>query len=208
MSDYIYPDAVVYRIDVDDEFYIGSTIDMKERLGQHKSVLKNVCQYKLYKKMRQFNLSFDDVEISIVQRYPCNDIPDLRRREGIYQRELNPTLNDNIAGRTRQEWCEDNTDYMKEYQQKWYDDNKTELLDKQKLYYVENKDTILQYQQEYREKNKEKIQDYMLEYKEKNREILNEKAREKTECQYCKKQMNKSSQYAHRKTCPDRPSSS
>ena len=178
MTDYLYPNAVVYRINVGDEFYIGSTVDMRNRFYSHKCYLKMDCQYKLYKKMREYNLDFDDVEISILQTYPCNDKSDLRRREGIYQKELKPTLNDFVAGRTKQEYRVDNKEHMIEYEKERYEKNKTENLENKKIYYIENKDAILAYK------------------------------REKKECEYCHKEITRNHLSRHYKTCPDKPSSS
>ena len=178
MTDYLYPDAVVYIIIVGDEIYVGSTVDMVERLRLHKYTLKTDCQYKIYKKMREYNLDFDDVEIAILQKYPCNDIPDLRRREGEYQRELEPTLNNRIEGRTDKE------------------------------YYIQNKEHIQEKNREYFEKNKDDITKQRAEYREKNRDTINEKQRQKKECEYCKKKINTTSIYKHRKICPNRPTSS
>ena len=180
MTDYLYPNAVVYLIIVAYEIYVGSTIDMINRLKVHKYDLKNDDPMKLYIRMRELDLDFnnDDVEIIILEKYPCDDKKKLRRREGVYQQELEATLNDRIAGRTRQDWIEENPEYMKEYRE----NNKEHIQDYMK-----------KYMEEYREKNKEKIKT---------------KKSEKTECQYCKKQRCKRTMKQHHKVCPDKPSGS
>ena len=195
MTDYLYPNAVVYLIIVAYEIYVGSTIDMINRLKVHKYDLKNDDPMKLYIRMRELDLDFnnDDVEIIILEKYPCDDKKKLRRREGVYQQELEATLNDRIAGRTRQDWIEENPEYMKEYREN-------------------NKEHIQDYMKKYRENNKEHIQDYMKkymeEYREKNKEKIKTKKSEKTECQYCKKQRCKRTMKQHHKVCPDKPSGS
>ena len=42
--------------------------------------------------------------IELIEKCPCNDIDELRRTEGKYTRELKPSLNILIAGRTNKEY--------------------------------------------------------------------------------------------------------
>ena len=93
---------------------------------------------KLYKKIIERGFDFDDVEITILQNYPCNDKKDLRRCEGVYQRELEPTLNTDIAGRTPKEYREDNKDYYLQYQQGYRQNNKESIRE----WRENNKDNI------------------------------------------------------------------
>lgn len=181
MSDYIYPNAVVYLIIVSYEIYVGSTVDMKGRMRGHRCVLGNPeCRYKLYEKMRELELDFDsdDIEIIILEKYPCDDIPDLRRREGFFQRELEPTLTDRIEGRTRDEWFEDNAEYLKEYHTEYYKTNRVDLIERTKKWYRNNTERI------------------------------KERHGRKTPCQYCNKEITIYHLKRHHTTCPNRPSSS
>lgn len=144
MSDYLYPEAVVYRIVVGDEFYIGSTVDITKRLIHHKYDLNtNVKCMKLYDKLRELDLGFDDIEITIIQNYPCNDKRDLRMREGIYQRELKPTLNTRIEGRTEKEWYEDTKGYYEDHRQEYRNNlDKDVVAEYNKKYYETNKHVL------------------------------------------------------------------
>ena len=75
---------------------------------------------------------------------------------------------------------EEKKKYTKEYNKKWYEENGEKQIEKMK---------------KYREKNSEKIKEYKKEYYEKHRE----KHREKVNCDFCKKQMNRSSLTRHKK---------
>lgn len=191
MSDYIYPNAVVYLIIVLYEIYVGSSVNHTKRMVDHKSFLKTDETMKLYTRMRELDLDFDsdDVEIIILEKYPCDDIKDLRRREGEYQRELEPTLNSRIEGRTDKEYREGNKEKIKNY----CDDNK------------EHKQN---YDKEYREKNKDHLQELKHLYRHKNRETINKNQNEKIECQYCNMKISRCNMSRHHKVCPDKPSSS
>ena len=52
--------------------------------------------------------------MELYEEYPCDNVEQLRRREGEIIRELKPVLNKQIAGRTEKEWREDNKEYCKE----------------------------------------------------------------------------------------------
>ena len=59
-----------------------------------------------------------ELDVELIENYPCNDVYELRAREGYYIRETG-TLNKNVAGRTPRE-CVDihynkNIEKYKEY---------------------------------------------------------------------------------------------
>lgn len=138
-----------------DEVYIGSTTQsLKVRLSKHK------CSYRRYQKgqysyMTSYKLcQYDDVQIKLVKRFPCNSKKELEKYEGkwikTYQgRGLN-IVNKIIAGRTYKEWYELNKESLfekqKEYHKKYQKENKKIISEKQKQYYKENKDKIAQRQ--------------------------------------------------------------
>ena len=81
--------------------YVGSTIKtLSQRMAKHRSTMKTIPRYKLYKHMHE--LDVDNFYIELIENYPCNDIYELRAREGYYIREIG-TLNTNVAGRTHRE---------------------------------------------------------------------------------------------------------
>ena len=81
--------------------YIGSTC---ETLGQimskhrHRFKQQERPQDLIYQHMHE--LDVDNVYIELIEHYSCNDIYELRAREGHFIRHIG-TLNKQIAGRTR-----------------------------------------------------------------------------------------------------------
>ena len=92
---------------IDDETYVGSTIkSLSQRMAQHRLAVKKGENCKLYKHMHE--LGAEHFYIELIENYSCNDIYELRAREGHFIRERG-TLNKVIAGRT-------NKEYHQEYQ--------------------------------------------------------------------------------------------
>ena len=143
----------IYKItnDYNDDVYVGSTCDLlTKRFSGHKNSStsndkKNRPFYKLINE-----IGFDRFRIELIEDFPCTDKYELRQREGHFIRELG-TLNQRIAGRTRQE--DDRKEYSKEYREN-------------------NKEHYQEIQKKYREINKEHYQEIYKNYKEKNKEQI------------------------------------
>jgi hypothetical protein len=103
-----YQNGKIYRItDIGyNKFYYGSTIEqLSKRMAKHR------CKYKGYKEGKEHFFSiftlFDEYgingcKIELVEHFPCNDKPDLLKREGWYI-ENNNCVNKHVAGRTDDE---------------------------------------------------------------------------------------------------------
>ena len=77
--------------------------------------------------------------------FPCNEIYELRAREGYYIREIG-TLNTNVAGRTHRE-CVDiyynkSLENFKEYRQQYWDIHKEKYNEEKRKYILYNKDEV------------------------------------------------------------------
>ncbi len=147
---------------IDDDIYVGSTCQpISKRMAKHRENRndKRNRNMKLYVKMR--DIGVDNFYIELIEECPCDNLEQLRRREGHFIREM-ATLNQNIAGRTSQEQMKEyyienkvhideaNKQYrkahpkeMKEYKQEWHERNKEEQSIKQKERYEENKEDSL-----------------------------------------------------------------
>ena len=139
-----YQEGKIYNT-VNDEIYIGSTTrKLSERMADHRKCVNTEAKqhYLLYKTFRDHGV--ENFFIELIEKCPCNDKDELRRKEGEYIRELNPLFNKNIPGRPKKE-------YQKEYREN-------------------NKDYIKQLKHQYRENNQDKI----LQYRENNREHINQ----------------------------------
>ena len=119
-----YQNGKIYKIlnDIDGEIYVGSTVNaLSHRMAKHRSTMKTIPHYKLYKHMHE--LDVENFYIELIENYPCNDVYELRAREGHFIREIG-TLNKNVAGRTNKEYMEDNYEHLKEANKQWQEHNK------------------------------------------------------------------------------------
>ena len=194
--DYKNGQIYVIRNSIDNEIYIGSSCQpLCKRYQKHKDNSKGYKKdRKLYSKMNEIGI--DKFYIELYEEYPCDNVEQLRRREGEIIRELKPVLNKQIAGRTLAEWQEDNKELLKkwkkqyyeenkerlnEYHKEWYEENKEEQLQKKKEYKEKNRETVLQKKREYHHKNKERISEEKKQYYQDNKEYFKEKARQNRE---------------------------
>ena len=101
----------------------------------------------------------DTFYIELTEDYPCENVEQLHKREGELIRESAASLNKQIAGRTRQEWIEENRGKVK-IQRKSYYTNKEEVIKNTTTEYKEkHKDWFNQYYKEYYENNKEHLKE-------------------------------------------------
>ncbi len=140
MSDY--QKAKIYKItnDYNDDVYIGHTCDtLIKRFSYHKTHSKQERYMKrpLYKLIN--NIGFERFRIELICNYPCEDKYMLTQKEGEYIRMLG-TLNKDVAGRTRQEYVNDNKDKIKAKRTEYYDNNRNEIIEKAKEYQKHNKE--------------------------------------------------------------------
>jgi hypothetical protein len=129
-----------------EDVYYGSTVEaLSVRMAKHRE------HYILWKKGKlAFTTSyilFDkfDVKnciIELIENYPCNNVEELRKREGYYQLN-NPCVNKCIAGRTQKECAEkfrrEHKDDKKEYDEKYREKNKEKKIKNDKEYFEKNK---------------------------------------------------------------------
>ena len=134
-----YSKGKIYKIlnSIDDEIYVGSTIKtLSQRMASHRGDLKRNRNYKIYKHMNE--LGAGSFYIELIENYYCNDVYELRAREGQCIREFG-TLNSLIAGRTDKDYYKDNQEHIKETSKQYFEDNKH---DKIKQYRQDNQDRI------------------------------------------------------------------
>jgi hypothetical protein len=112
-----------------DDIYIVSTImTLSKRMAKHR-VMKTFVSSQLI-------LEHGDAYIELIELCPCNSKEELERREGELIRATPNTVNIKIAGRTPQEYR---------------DDNKEIIAVKNKVYAEENKEHIKEYKKEFDE---------------------------------------------------------
>ena len=156
-----YQNGKIYTIrsnDADD-LYIGSTTQsLSKRFNDHKrdATCETRMNYPLYRKMNEVGI--DKFYIELYENYPCQNIEELRKREGELIRQMG-TLNKQVAGRSKKEWTNENQDKVKEYKQRHKEGNEERIKEQSKGWYEENKEHKAEYDKEYRCKNKQKIKE-------------------------------------------------
>lgn len=192
-----YNNASVYKLCCKDpeikEIYVGSTVDMKKRKYNHKTVCNNNNNnnnknYNAY--VYQFIRSrggFDNWDIIQVEKCSVKDKKELEMRERYWFETLGASLNKKIPTLTQKERIE----YNKEY----YETNKEQFAENQKVYYKTNKEQISEKYKVYYKTNKEHISEKNKEYYKTNKE----KSKEKFDCE-CGSTIRRSDLARHKKT--------
>jgi hypothetical protein len=126
-------------------------------------------------------MEYKDVQIELLERYPCQSKAELDKREGDWIRSME-CINKKIAGRTPAERYQDNKDAIavqrkearktdasiiekeKVRHQKYYEANKQHCNEVNKKYREANKDRMREYDRDYYQRNKEKKAAYKREY--------------------------------------------
>ncbi len=167
--------------------YVGSTIQpLSVRIGGHKIKSRDIKHQNrlIYKTI---NNNWDDWYIELYEECPCENKEQLCKREGEVIREIG-TLNILVAGRTRQEYREENKKNIIEIKKEYYNNNKEIITTKHKIYYENNKDKLLDY-----------AKDYGKIYYENNKDKLSIQKKERITCE-CGIICNKSNLSIHKKT--------
>lgn len=120
-----YQQGKIYKIvsNTDDELcYVGSTTLplLCQRMAEHRDNYKclksggKVNHTSSYILLDKYGV--ENCRIELIEIFPCNSKDELTKKEGEYIRLLN-CVNKNIAGRTKQEWREDNPEYSKKWRE-------------------------------------------------------------------------------------------
>jgi len=142
--------GIVYKIEIGDEIYIGSTIEkLKRRQTNHNSFRKSQ-NCKLYRKANDFNIK-KIICIPLEEKEIENE-EEIRLLEQEYIDKLKPSLNSQIAytGLTKQE-------YKKHYNKTYKQNNKEQIKEYQHKYYENNIQYYKEHNKKYNEIRKEKI---------------------------------------------------
>ena len=147
--------------------YYGSTTQiLSQRLAQHiqRKKLNTGGQSTSF-----LILDCEDYKIELVEEYPCNNKQQLLTKEGEYIKN-NDCVNKIVAGRTPQEYYEDNIEYQHQKNKNYYQKNKEKRNEYTKIWLENNPEKVKQQQKQYREANKEKKNEYSRIWRENNPE--------------------------------------
>ena len=140
MPDYKNGKIYAIRSHQTEQIYIGSTTQtLPVRFGGHKRTLKFggvTCKSNII-------LQYQDAYIELIELFPCNSKEELNKKEGEHIR-LNNCVNRCIAGRTKQEYFNENKEYFINKQKERHANPEKREHDKaqRKQYYEENHDKI------------------------------------------------------------------
>ena len=132
-----YSEAKIYKIlnTVDDEIYVGSTTQpLSKRMRKHRMNAKYRAT-KFYQHMN--NIGIHNFYIELIQKFPCNSNEELYTKEGEWIRKIG-TLNQLVAGRTKQQYREQNKDKLRKQNQEYKEQNKDKIREQNKQYRENN----------------------------------------------------------------------
>ena len=147
----IYANGQIYAIrsHQTELIYIGSTCQpLHKRFYEHKRTKKYCSSIEI--------ICYEDAYIELIEDFSCNSRKELNRREGQHIRNTD-CVNKLIAGRTKQEWNDDNKDKIAKQRREYIEANRNTINQTRKEYVNANRDIINNKQRQWREINKEKI---------------------------------------------------
>ena len=163
-----YQNGKIYRlISVSGKQYVGSTT---QNLAKRKA--GHVNTYKAWLRNNKescFTTSFTlleegEVEIVLIEEYPCQNKEQLQRRERYWIEMIDGgCVNKYIPTRTYKEYYEANKQQLLEYHKQYREENKDQF----KQYREANKDKINEYHKQYYEQNKDQWKQYYEKSKDK-----------------------------------------
>jgi hypothetical protein len=161
-------EGYIYKLCCDgiDEFYVGSSWDMKQRKIEHKSMCNNVNSdkhnLKVYKFIRENkgfeNWKFEILETALFENKKLREI-----REQHYMDTLKSTLNDKRAHRTKEQRYAQNRQYLKSdkgkiVMEKYNNKDERKQYIKQYNKQYSEQDEVKQYHKDYKQTEKYKAQ--------------------------------------------------
>lgn len=174
-----YSKGKVYKLvnNVDNEIYVGSTIQsLTQRKAGHKRKAVDVPNRRVYQHLN--TIGWDNVEIVLIENYPCESKDELNARERYWVEELNPSLNKYFPLRTQKEYRQVNADFLKEWSREYRQKNADKIKENKREYYQQNVDKIKEKNREYRHQNVDKIKEYKCDYQKQNVDKIKEYKRE------------------------------
>ena len=150
--------AVIYKISCLDESikesYVGSTINFRKRMIQHKSNCDNEnskeYNYPRYKFIRE-NGNWKNWNMNIIDSLTTTNKNEILKCERRYVEEQDHMLNKFIPTRKKKEYKKDHKEDIAEYMKNYFETNRKEIAEKKKQYHQDNREAICK-------RNNEKVQ--------------------------------------------------
>jgi len=116
-----YQNGKVYGLELNGvRFYIGSsTLTLPERKKRHQSLCKRYPHLAVYRYVAEHG-NWEDVQIVLIEDYPCDTNTQLCEREAYYIKLYKPVGNQRIpASGSGRVWAIKNRDRYNAYQREW-----------------------------------------------------------------------------------------
>ena len=100
-----YSRAKIYKLvnSVNDKIYVGSTIlTLPQRKAVHKTDAKKALKRPVCKQLNE--IGWTNVDIVLIENYPCSSMEELTARERKWIDKLKPMLNHKLPGRTQAQY--------------------------------------------------------------------------------------------------------
>ena len=190
-----YANGKIYRLvnSVDNDEYVGSTCtSLAKRKSIHKKDARTQTTRRVYQHLNE--VGWDNVDIVLIEEYPCENKMELEIKERYWIETLKPSLNKRVPTRSNQEYRQENADTIHEQRAKyraenadkerervakWQVENADKVREKQAKWRAENADKERERHAKYRAENCDKVREGRAKYREANREALNAKERER-----------------------------
>ena len=144
-----YQNGKIYKI-VDigySKCYIGSTCEeLSQRMARHRAIYKQFAKGKKTSYLSAFDLfdefGLDNCKVELLEAVAVNSRDELRQHEGKHI-QINDCINKRIAGRTDEQYYQDNKDIINERHQQHYHLHKEAISQKHREYYEGNRTKVL-----------------------------------------------------------------
>lgn len=152
-----YKNTKIYYIEVNGERYYGHTTKpLHVRRYGHVADLKRGVKSKVYEFMRSLDMNPQDIELVLVEDFPCKNRTEAETRER-YWIEGYGNLNETIPTQTMAEWTDKHKDRLRILRQQRYKTNADLYKGKAKEYVENNKDKVKQRRHAFYIANKERL---------------------------------------------------
>jgi hypothetical protein len=156
--------TVMYKIvcrDINiEDCYVGHTTHFKSRKNQHKTCCNNFnskkSEYPLYQFIRK-NGGWENWDMIEIEKYPCEDVNEARKRERYWIETFTSSLNTYIPSRTELEYREENRDKLTLRSKQYRKDNLEICRKRERDYSNANKEKKSEYKKEWYDAKKEQI---------------------------------------------------
>ena len=151
----------IYSIFFKNSRYIGKTVNLARRQKIHRSDCFKInnpnYNLKVFRGLRELGITKNEIICKPI--ITINNISEEQatKHERFWYDFFKADLNDQVPGRTREEWRQDNREEYDEYQKDYKEKNKESKLAYMKIYYQKNRESISKQKKAYRDKNRDEI---------------------------------------------------